>query len=270
MAPCYQISSKYSGREKAFPLCHICSGISEQIGTCLCQFPISSYINQEVLKTSKLSHLGISDYICSPFLLYIALLVRDGEEESQHLREKETSNALEEKVTWGHKCQQRWLWSSARPGLAVGFYMCCLLLPLTPPPCPPQSSSLQKPWFQWTLLWEAKLIFFWSLQSFVSSQQRPPQTQHCQQHDLTHFSAPVSEKRWIGAFISAGLLQSEKGRLDFSCYWDLVIYLALCPALGHIYCLNEGGKAEILFFVLLPSDHLRNWALQHSRSLVLH
>lgn len=48
---------------------------------------------------------------------------------------------------------------SARAGLAVGLCICWLLLPPSPPTCPPRSSSLQKPWFQWTLLWEGKLIF---------------------------------------------------------------------------------------------------------------
>lgn len=169
MAPCYQISSKYFGREEDFPLCHICSGISEQIGPCLCQFPINSYINQTVWKTSKLSHLAFQfNFVHLSFCTLSCLLGVEQEENSppqgkrykQCTREKgDTRTQMPTRVTLGQ--------SSARPGLAVGLG--CLLLPPTPPACPSRSSSLQKPWFQWTLLWEAKLIFFWSLQSFVSS-----------------------------------------------------------------------------------------------------
>lgn len=103
MAPCYQISSKYFGREEAFPLCHICSAISEQIGTRLCQFPISSYINQTVLKTSKLSHLAFELNLVHLSFCMLPCLLRMEEKKVHHLKEKDTSNAPKEKVTWGHR-----------------------------------------------------------------------------------------------------------------------------------------------------------------------
>lgn len=158
--------------------------------------------------------------------------------------------------------------SSARAGLAVGSYMCCLLLPPTPPACPPQSSSLQKPWFQRTLLWEAKLIFF--LITPVICQllaQTSPNTALPAAGSDPLFSSCFREEMDWSIYLSRASSVRER-QAGFLLLRDLVIYLALCPALGHIYCLNKGGKAEILFFVLLPSDHLRNWALQHSRSLV--
>lgn len=77
--------------------------------------------------------------------------------------------------------------------------------------------------------------------------------QRCQQQDLTHVSGPALGKRWVEAFISAGLPRSEKGWI--SLVTETVLFARLSALL---YCLNRGGKAEIWFFVLLPSDRLGN------------
>lgn len=55
VAPHYQVSNKYFGREEAFPLGHIymCCGISEQIASCLCQFPATAHTR--IFKTSQFS-----------------------------------------------------------------------------------------------------------------------------------------------------------------------------------------------------------------------
>lgn len=138
MTPCYQVSGKYFGREEDFPLCHICSGISEQIGSCLCQFPISSYINQTVLKTSKLSDLAFQlNFIQLSFCTLSCLLGVEEEESSPHQgkRYKECTRGkgdMRTQMPTTVTLEQ----SSAKPGLAVGFYIRCLLLSPTPPACP--------------------------------------------------------------------------------------------------------------------------------------
>lgn len=157
MAPCYQISRKCFGREGDFPLCHICSGISEQIGTCLCQFPISSYINQTVLKTSKPSNLAFQLSIVQLSFCTLSCLLGVEEEESSPSQGKKECIRGKGDMRTQMPTTVTLKQSSAKPG-------CGVLHVLPPAACHPsclsiRSSSLQKPWFQWTLLWEAELIF---------------------------------------------------------------------------------------------------------------
>lgn len=74
--------------------------------TCLCQFPMRTYINQTVFKTSELSHLAFEFIHLAFCMLYQLLRMEEEKNLPSRGGGKETSSAPEEEVTQGHKCEQ--------------------------------------------------------------------------------------------------------------------------------------------------------------------